>query len=114
MGLIASLKRAEETVVPSFPLALTITGIPPAAGCPTDAGDKSAVVRALFADTDFVGLARHSSVADINIVIARGEIPTGLKAQGDIAPAGCVIERLSTVGCVEAAGLVVKERLITE
>ena len=73
--------------------------------CPTNASDKSAVVRALSADADFVGLARHSRVADIDVVTARGEILTGLKAQGDVAPAGCAIERLNTSGRVGAAGL---------
>ena len=79
----------------------------------TDAGDKSAVVRALSADADFVGLARHSSVADIDIVTARGEIRYRLKAQGDVATAGCAIERLNPSGRVGAAGLVDIERLIT-
>ena len=58
--------------------------------------------------------ASHTKVADIDIVIASGEIHTGFKAQCDVAAAGSVaIERLNTIGRVVAAGCVAKERLVT-
>ena len=64
------------------------------------------------ADADGVGLARNTSVADIDIVIARGEIATGLKAQGDVVAAGGVAnERMLTDGRVVVAGGVVNERI---
>ena len=43
-------------------------------GCPADAGDKGGRLRSLRADADGVGLASNARVADIDIVIARGEI----------------------------------------
>src|SRR5947209_1036346 len=57
---------------------------------PTDAGDKGARVSPFGANADAPGLASYTSIADIDIVIARGEIHTGINAQGDVAFAGCV------------------------
>ena len=51
--------------------------------------------------------------ADNDVVTARGEIRTGLKAQGDVAPAGCLIERLNTSSRVGVAGCIEVKRLIT-
>ena len=49
-------------------------------------------------------------VADIDIVTTRGEMESGIIAQGDISPAGCVAkERRITVSHVEAAFCVAKE-----
>src|SRR4030095_2960845 len=79
-----------------------------------NASNESAVVRVLSADADFVGLACHSSVSDIDIVTARGEIHTGLTHHGDIDAAGYVAkERLITIGRVAEAGSIVEQRLIT-
>ena len=67
---------------------------------------KVADLDSCCADADGVGLARNTMVADVDIVTACGEIYTGLKAQGDVAAAGCVVkERLNTSGRVGAAGL---------
>ena len=47
---------------------------------------------------------RHPG-ADIDIVIARGEVATGVKAQRDVVAAGGVAkERVNTVGRVVVAG----------
>src|SRR5438034_1517342 len=66
------------------------------------------------ADADGIGLGSYTKVADVDIVIARGKIPTGGFAQRDIPAAACVAkERVSTVGRVEAARCVAKEPLAT-
>ena len=76
--MIASLKRAEE----GYRAELTV-GIdnqpptPPATGDPTNAGDKGGRLSSCRADADGVGLASNTSVADIDIVTARGEIDAG-------------------------------------
>jgi SpoVK/Ycf46/Vps4 family AAA+-type ATPase len=58
-------------------------------------------------DPDSPGLASLTSVADIDIVIAGGEIPTGVKAQCDVAAAGPVAEeRVNTGGRVAPAGCI--------
>ena len=59
-------------------------------------------------------LASNTCVADIDIVIARGEIATGGIAQCDVVAAGGVaIERKTAIRRVVAAGLVIIERFIT-
>src|SRR5438046_10755024 len=56
----------------------------------------------------------NTLVADINIVIARGEIGTGENAQGDVATAAFVVlESVATDRRVTAAGGVAQERTIT-
>ena len=77
IGLIASLNRSEESTVPSWPLELTITPHPACHRGAEDASDKRTGLRSLLADADSVYIARHASVADVDIVIARGEILTG-------------------------------------
>ena len=80
---------------------VTKTASPPLAFLTADAGDKGGPVDRLVADADGIGLARNPCVADIDIVIARGSIPTGVTAQGNIGVAGCVVvERLETDGRV--------------
>jgi hypothetical protein len=64
-------------------------------------------------DADGSGLTRNSSVADIDVVIARGEINAGLRAHSDVVAAGIVLERISTIGRVIAAGCVAIERIKT-
>src|SRR5262249_10865235 len=99
-------------------------------GCPTDAGDKSRSLRPCLADANGFGLGGHTSVSDVNIVVAGGKIAASSVAYGyvktarcgeqrakpnsSIEVAGCVaIERLKTNGCVVVAGCVVGERTIT-
>lgn len=88
----------------------------------TDAGDERGCVRVWGADADGVGLACNiggitagaARVADIDVVIARGEAEPGPGAQSDVVAAGCVVpERKRAVGRVIVAGAVVNERLIT-
>ena len=53
-------------------------------------------------------------VADVDVVIARGEIFTGFVTQGDVIAAGCVAtERIKTGGRVTVGGCIAFERLIT-
>src|SRR6266513_1787981 len=79
----------------------------------TDACDKCAVLVSLLPNANRLSLPGNPLVADIDIVIARGEIYTGSHAQSDIAAAGGVKQRLKTVGRVPVAGCVVFERFNT-
>ena len=82
--------------------------------CITNAGDKRFRLRSLCADADRVRFVANTRVAYIDVVIACGEIGSGLSAQCDVAAAGCVpMERLMTAGRVVAASGVVFERLKT-
>src|SRR5439155_14460574 len=101
-------------------------------GHSTDASDIGVRVSAYVADANSIALGRNTEVADVGIVIARGEISTGSSAQCDIAAAGCVaseriktagrvglalcvaIERQNTVGRIGAAGFVEIERSSTD
>jgi hypothetical protein len=66
-------------------------------------GDERCGLICLVADANGVGLGRNTQVADIDIVIARGEISTGSWAQGDVAAARCIAEkRFETLGRVVA------------
>jgi len=77
--------------------------------CATNPHDEGACLR--IADADGAVVAGEPAVADIDIAIARGEIKTGISAQGDVAAAGCVVgERSVTVGRVAVAGGVAKKR----
>ena len=68
----------------------------------------------MHADANGIGLGRNTCVADVDIVIARGEIVPRARTQCDIARAGGVVkERINTVGRVVAAGCVAKERTNT-
>src|SRR6266480_2210525 len=67
------------------------------------------------ADADGVGVASNTSVADIDIEIARGKAGTGEYAQCDIVAAACVvIERKSAVGRVLPARRIILERAKTD
>src|SRR6266498_1010781 len=80
-------------------------------GChPTHSGDKGSRLSTLVADADGIALASHTKGADIDIRVACSEIAAGLRAQGDVAGAGGVVnERILTNGRVEAADCVAKE-----
>jgi hypothetical protein len=102
IGSISSLKRSEETTE----VAAGIYNYPYASRHrdPAYAGNKCVYLSPLLVDADFVGLASNTFVADIDIVVAHGEIVTGRSAQRDVVAAGCVVsERSITAGCVVAA-----------
>ena len=44
------------------------------------------------ADANGVGLASNTTIADVDIVIARGEIVAGCNAQCDVVAAGGVVQ----------------------
>jgi hypothetical protein len=76
-------------------------------GCPRDAGDKCGPVSLSRTDANGSRLTRNSRVADVDIVIARGEINAGFGAYRDVIAAGCVaLKRPITVGRVIEAGCV--------
>src|SRR5205823_13590624 len=82
--------------------------------CSADAGDKGGRLSSLRANADGVGFGRNTFIADIDIVIACGQIKTGTTAQGDIAAAGFVAkERCLAIGRVVAASRVAIERCLT-
>ena len=57
----------------------------------TNAGDKCGRLCPLLADADFVGVARHTGVADINVVAAGGEISPGTVPKAMLNEAGRVV-----------------------
>src|SRR5450432_2421616 len=68
---------------------------------PADASDKRGVLNPLLADTDCLGLARQTRIADIDIVVAWREIATGVIANRDVVIAGGVLlERRSPAGSI--------------
>src|SRR5207247_9370250 len=76
----------------------------------TDAGDKGRGLCSIRADADRADFGSNTFVADINIIIARGERVTSCKAQCNVVEAGGVAtERFSTDGRVDAAGCVCNE-----
>ena len=81
--------------------------------CGADAGDKGCYFCIHgVSDADRAGVTSDTDVADIDIVMSRGEIGTGIRAQGDIVAAGSVKKkRTPTNGRVVVAGGVAKERL---
>ena len=82
---------------------------------PANAGDISGRLGSLGADPDRAGLPRYTKVANIDVVIASGEIRPGIVPQADVAVAGGVAqERLPTAGCVAQAAVVESERTFTE
>ena len=72
------LKRAEETLVPSFPELFTKNGGAAGTGLSKNACDKCACLRA--ADPDGVGVTTNTKVANIDIVIFYGDILAGLSS----------------------------------
>ncbi len=81
--------------------------------CGADAGDKGCYICIHgVSDADRAGVTSDTDVADIDIVMSRGEIGAGIRAQGDIVAAGSVKKkRTPTNGRVVVAGGVAKERL---
>ena len=76
IGLIASLKRAEDDACPVDPCCLRRTAAP----CnrfPSDASDKGGGLCSLRADANGVASPATPSIADIDVVIASSEIETG-------------------------------------
>src|SRR5215216_3852345 len=65
----------------------------------------------LVADADRASLGSNTNVADIDIVIARGERGTGIKAQPDVVAAAGVVKRVLADGRIGEAVGVVKESL---
>src|SRR3982751_2945944 len=79
-----------------------------------DVGGRLRTVVRVAPDTDGVGFASNTAVADIDIVISCGEKDTGAKAYTNIVAAACVeLERTEPDGCVGAAGSVGIERSTT-
>ena len=78
-----------------------------AQSCPVDASNEGSCLGSLRAYADGVGFVLESLVANIYIVIARGEIHASASANGDVVIAGGVgRERINTIGCVvEALGV---------
>src|SRR5215217_2318403 len=75
-----------------------------------DGGDKGGNVSSAGADPNPGRLASNTSVADIDIVTASGEIKAGVNTQCNVAAAGRVVEeRIDTGSRVAAAGGVAKE-----
>jgi hypothetical protein len=80
---------------------------------PIDAGDKCFCLRSYRAHSDRIGLGGNTCVADIDIIIACGEIDAGLKTRCYIVVAGCVVKkriktadrRVVTACCVALEGI---------
>src|SRR6266487_711942 len=53
----------------------------------------------LHTDADRSRVARPSRIADIDVAVASGEIYTGIKAQGDVAAARCVVKERTKTDC---------------
>src|SRR4029453_16427791 len=81
----------------------------------TNPGDISGPVNRSDADTNGARLASAASVADVDIVTARGEVFSGVKAQGDIVVAGpSEVKRSATHGRIVVAGGVRCERDLSD
>ena len=79
--------------------------------CSINASDKSSGLRSCRADANCVGLASKSSIVNINIVAARGQVLTGCKAHRDVVVASCIgLKRSGAGGCIVRASCVAKER----
>ena len=90
---------------------------------------KVSGLRSCRADANCVGLASKSSIVNINIVAARGQVLTGCKAHRDVVVASCIglkrsggggrivrascvaKERSRTVGCIIDTDVIAKKRL---
>src|SRR5438105_13893760 len=79
-------------------------------GCLTDAGDIGRRLRSYRADADGAVVGSITSVADIDIAIARGEIEAGDIAQCDVAATSAAAECCITDGSIGTAGGVKKKR----
>ena len=99
--------------------------------CSTNASNERGLVNVLPTDADGLGLARRPSGVDIDIVIARSEIETGVSAHCDVAAARCIVKKrtvtdgrveepspveiecTNTVSRVASASRIAKERINT-
>src|SRR5207237_9987723 len=82
---------------------------------PANSGNKGSCLCSVCADTHSAGFITNTFVADINIIIARGEEVTGGKPQCNVVESGGVVtERKSTDGRVDAAGCVFEGREKTD
>src|SRR5207245_534299 len=80
-------------------------------GRPANASDECRSLRSLLADTNGIGFPSNTSVKNIDVVTARGEISTSVIAQCDVAVPGCVAnERSKTIGSVAFAGGILTKR----
>src|SRR5204863_9968481 len=75
---------------------------------PTHTGDKGTVLCSLDANAYFPGLARNPGVANLDIVIARGQVIAGLNTKSNVIATGCVVKKrkkaashVVVAGCVE-------------
>jgi len=82
--------------------------------CPTDAGDIGGRLRSCLADADGAVVGSSTSVADIDITIARGDIDAGEIAQCDVAATSAAAKCCITDGSIGAAGGVSKKRKGTD
>src|SRR5437867_1564540 len=74
---------------------------------PSNAGDEGIRLGSWRADADRIGLARDTTIANVDIVTAGREILAGSKAERDVAVAGGVLkERQNPCGRVVAAGCI--------
>src|SRR5205814_10336623 len=78
-----------------------------------NARDKRACLVSSRPDADGASLGRNTEGADIDVVIAGGEIAAGITANGDVAIPGIITERLETLGRVVVANRVINERINT-
>src|SRR2546423_6550300 len=77
--------------------------------CSTNARDKDGTLHGAYPDSP--PLASHTRVADIDVIVARGQIGTCPISQCDVKTAGYIVaERLITHGGVLVAGLVPTKR----
>jgi hypothetical protein len=65
-----------------------------------NASEIDGLLQSRRADADGVGLGRNPLVANIDIVISRGEKHTGKVAKRDVVAAGCVIVERESTGAV--------------
>ena len=80
--------------------------------CIANAGDKRFRLRALCADADCIRFVANTLVADIDVVIACGEIESGLSAQRDVEGTGCVpMSAFLPLAVLPAAVVLLLERL---
>src|SRR5262249_1702597 len=76
-----------------------------------DARNESPVLTLRLAQPHGVRFISHPGVAHIDVALPAGQFETGIEAQGDVATAGAIIERLVAHRGVGVAR-VVKERLV--
>src|SRR5262249_40979598 len=78
-------------------------------GCPTYPRDIRICVISVRPDTDCIGLASYTTVANIDIVTARRDIRSGGATQGNIICAALVVEEsIGTDSCIGVTYIVVE------